>query len=195
MEVITIESQVFKDLTENINAIAKFVFAQQAKAEKEPVDGWVDNYEVCTFQKISEKTLQRLRSNNEIKYSRIRGKTYYRISEIERLMNENIIRRSESIIKKLSYRFKHIVLLYDTDKTGFDAAIRHEKKLRDLGVKRLVLPLAGTKEEKDISDYFKLGNTRENFNQLFIDVLDFIYSETMSFLKPCEIDYNKRRND
>ena len=41
MEVITIESQVFKDLTEKINAIAKFVFAQQAKAEKEPTDGWV----------------------------------------------------------------------------------------------------------------------------------------------------------
>ena len=36
MEVITIESQVFKDLTEKINAIAKFVFAQQAKAEKNP---------------------------------------------------------------------------------------------------------------------------------------------------------------
>lgn len=101
MEVITIETQVFKDLTEKINAIAKFVFAQQAKAEEEPVDGWVDNYEVCTFLKISDKTLQRLRSNNEIKYSRIRGKTYYRISEIERLMNENIIRRSDEHLQDL----------------------------------------------------------------------------------------------
>jgi hypothetical protein len=51
----------------------------------------------------------------------------------------------KSIIKKLSYRFKHIILLYDTDKTGLDAGFKQEHELRDLGVKRLVLPLPGTK--------------------------------------------------
>ena len=96
----------------------------------------------------------------------------------------------QSIIKKLSYRFKHIILLYDTDKTGLDASFKHEQQLTNLGVKRLVLPLAGTKEEKDISDYFKTGNTRENFTQLFIEFLDNLYSETMAILKPCEIDFN-----
>jgi hypothetical protein len=95
----------------------------------------------------------------------------------------------QSIIKKLSYRFKHIVLLYDTDKTGLDASEKHALQLSDLGVKRLVLPLAGTKQEKDISDYFKAGNTRENFNTLFIEFLDSLYSETMAILKSCEIDF------
>jgi len=94
------------------------------------------------------------------------------------------------IIKKLSYRFKHIVLLYDTDKTGLEASLRHSQQLADLGVKRLVLPLAGTKQEKDISDYFKMGNTRDNFIALFIEFLDTLYSETMAILKPCEIDFN-----
>ena len=96
----------------------------------------------------------------------------------------------QHIIKKLSYRFKHIILLYDTDKTGLDASLKHARQLADSGVKRLVLPLAGTKQEKDISDYFKLGNTRENFTQLFIEFLDNLYSETMAILKPCEIDFN-----
>ncbi|MDR0506796.1 MAG: toprim domain-containing protein [Dysgonamonadaceae bacterium] len=96
----------------------------------------------------------------------------------------------QHIIKKLSYRFKHIILLYDTDKTGLEASLKHAQQLSDLGVKRLVLPLAGTKQEKDISDYFKLGNTREDFIKLFIEFLDTIYSETMSILKPCEIDFN-----
>ena len=94
----------------------------------------------------------------------------------------------QSIIKKLSYRFKHIILLYDTDKTGLEASEKHAHQLAALGVKRLVLPLADTKQEKDISDYFKLGNTRENFIQLFIEFLDNLYSETMAILKPCEID-------
>jgi hypothetical protein len=96
----------------------------------------------------------------------------------------------QSIIKKLSYRFKHIVLLYDTDKTGLDASQKHALQFADSGVKRLVLPLPGTKQEKDISDYFKAGNTRENFIQLFIDFLDNLYSETMAILKSCEIDYS-----
>jgi hypothetical protein len=94
------------------------------------------------------------------------------------------------IIKKLSYRFKHIILLYDTDKTGLDASLKHQQQLADLGVKRIVLPLAGTKQEKDISDYFKTGNTRENFMQLFIEFLDNLYNDTMAILKPCEIDFN-----
>ena len=101
MEVITIESQAFKDLTAKINTIAKFVTALQSKEEKEPSDGWVDSYEVCTFLKISSKTLQRLRASNDISFSKIRGKNFYRISEIGRLLNENIIRRSDEHLQDL----------------------------------------------------------------------------------------------
>ena len=101
MEVITIESQAFKDLTAKINMIAKFVTAMQNKAEDTPADGWVDSYEVCTFLKISSKTLQRLRAANAITYSQIRGKNFYRISEIQRLMENNIIRRSEEHLQEL----------------------------------------------------------------------------------------------
>ena len=96
----------------------------------------------------------------------------------------------QNIIKKLSYRFKHIILLYDTDKTGLEASLKHEQQLSNLGVKRLVLPLAGTKQEKDISDFFRIGKTKHDFSQLFIDFLDNLYSETMAILKPCEIDFN-----
>ena len=101
MEVITIESQAFKDLSAKIGTIAKFVSALQKKAEEEPGDGWVDSYEVCTFLKVSAKTLQRLRAANCVNYSRIRGKNFYRISEIQRLLNENIIRRSDEHLEDL----------------------------------------------------------------------------------------------
>ena len=96
----------------------------------------------------------------------------------------------KSLIKKLSYRFKHLILLYDTDKTGLDAGLRQEQQLAEPGVKRLILPLAGTKQEKDISDFFRLGNTSGDFKKLFIEFLDNMYSETMAILKSCEIDFN-----
>lgn len=47
---------------------------------------------------------------------------------------------SKGIIQKLSYRFKHIVLLYDVDKTGLDSSSKHLKQLLEFGVKRLLLP-------------------------------------------------------
>jgi len=97
----------------------------------------------------------------------------------------------QSTIRKLSYRFKHVVILYDCDKTGMEASAKHEQQLISLGVKRMILPLKGTKDEKDISDFFKLGNSRENFQKLFIQFLDTIYAETMAVLKSCEIDFTK----
>lgn len=62
--------------------------------------------------------------------------------------------------------------------------------MAEYGAKRLLLPLSGTKEEKDISDYFRLGNNRESFLKLFLDFLDTLYSDTMTMLKSCEIDFN-----
>lgn len=110
MEVITIESQAFKELMAKINTIAKFVTTIQSKTEEQPEDSWVDSYEVCTFLKISTKTLQRLRTANEISYSKIRGKNFYRISEIQRLLNDNVIRRSDEhlqdLIKNHSFHFE-----------------------------------------------------------------------------------------
>mgnify|MGYP000391047551 FL=1 len=81
------------------------------------------------------------------------------------------------IIHRLSFRFKHIVLLYDVDKAGLDSSAKQELALKNYGVKRLLLPLAGTKVEKDISDFFRLGNSREDLIKLFLDYLDTIYSE------------------
>ena len=68
--------------------------------------------------------------------------------------------------------------------------MKREEELRLYGVKRLVLPLSGQKEEKDISDYFALGNSREDLIRLFLEYLDTLYNEAMSALKSCELDFN-----
>ena len=99
MEVITIESQAYKNLMSKVDTIFDYVISQQNIQDEE--DSWVDSYEVCTFLKISDRTLQRLRSENKINYSRIRGKNYYKISEIKRMMEENLIRRSEDCLQDL----------------------------------------------------------------------------------------------
>ena len=61
MEIITFESKAYKELDNKITAIADYIFNHVEKAKQSEEDMWVDSYEVCTFLKISEKTLQRLR--------------------------------------------------------------------------------------------------------------------------------------
>jgi len=106
MDVITIESQAYKDLVTKINAIAKFVVDYQDDDTVNPDEMWVDSYEVCTFLKISERTLQRLRSNRLISYSIISGKSYYTIAEIKRMLNEKRIRSTEECMNDLINNYK-----------------------------------------------------------------------------------------
>ena len=61
MEIITFESKAYKELDNKITAIADYIFNHAEMAKQSEEDMWVDSYEVCTFLKISEKTLQRLR--------------------------------------------------------------------------------------------------------------------------------------
>lgn len=53
-----------------------------------------------------------------------------------------------TLVYRLTFRFKHIVLLFDMDKTGRESSSKQERLLGEFGVKRLSLPLPGTKEEK-----------------------------------------------
>lgn len=95
----------------------------------------------------------------------------------------------DNIIHRLSFRFKHIMLLYDVDKTGMESSAVHETRLSRYGVGRIILPLPGTKEQKDTTDYFSLGHSRSDLLQLFLKHLDILYNSTMSALKSCEIDF------
>lgn len=108
MEVITIESKAFKELMEKVNTIAKFVLNYQPE-EINDEETWVDGYEVCTFLKISERTLQRLRSKGEISYSLISGKTYYTIAEVKRMLNERLVRSNQESLNNLIENHKTYV--------------------------------------------------------------------------------------
>jgi hypothetical protein len=106
MDVITIESQAYKELITKINSIAKFVLEHQDDDTDNPDDMWVDSYEVCTFLKISERTLQRLRSSRAISFSKMSGKTYYTIAEIKRMLKEKRIRSSDEFMDDLINNYK-----------------------------------------------------------------------------------------
>ena len=67
------------------------ILSRLAELEKDhlpaPVkEVWFDNQEVMFKIKISESTLKRHRRNNTIPCTRIKGKYYYKLSDIEKLL-------------------------------------------------------------------------------------------------------------
>lgn len=90
MDVITMEANAYKELIRKIERIADYVFKKESKPNVEE-EIWLDNQEVANLLHISTKTLQRLRKENLISYSVLRGRCRYKLSEIERGLNEKII--------------------------------------------------------------------------------------------------------
>ena len=96
----------------------------------------------------------------------------------------------ENIIEGLQLRFRHIIILYDSDETGIREAKRQTDALAQYKVLCLTLPLQGGKSEKDISDFFALGNEAKDLKVLLNDMFTNMYAQTMMILQSCEIDYD-----
>ena len=94
-----------------------------------------------------------------------------------------------TIIESLQLRFRHIILLYDADETGVRESNKQVEHLAEYKVLSLSLPLCGTKSEKDISDFFALGNGAKELKELLAKMFSDLYSQTMMMLRSCEIDY------
>ena len=101
MEIITFESKAYKELDNKITAIADYIFNHTEAESTNEDEIWVDSYEVCTFLKISDRTLQRLRAAGTVTYSNIKVHYFYKIGEIKRLLEEHLIKRDKDSINDL----------------------------------------------------------------------------------------------
>ncbi|MDR1762957.1 MAG: helix-turn-helix domain-containing protein [Dysgonamonadaceae bacterium] len=86
MEIITIESRAYKEIIKRLDKITRFVKIYSND------DEWVDEYEICQYLKVSKRTLQRLRKEQMLNYSKATGKPRYKISEVRRMLNEGLVR-------------------------------------------------------------------------------------------------------
>ena len=75
-------SQEIKDLKARIELL------RQSRAEVLK-DTWIDNQDVLQTLHISKRTLQTLRTNGTLPYSKVKGKFYYRVADIEQLLQDN----------------------------------------------------------------------------------------------------------
>lgn len=100
-EAIILDIETYKKLEEKLDKIFEYVKNKQDPENTNPDEAWVDSYEVCTFLRISERTLQRLRTNGTVSYSILSGKTYYTIAEIKRVLKERLVKREDECLEDL----------------------------------------------------------------------------------------------
>lgn len=79
----------FQEVFKRLDDISKKINS----AEKKPENPWLDNQELMQLLKISRRTLQTYRDNNEIAFSMIGNKLYYKLSDVEDLLNRNYKKR------------------------------------------------------------------------------------------------------
>lgn len=101
MEVVTIDSKAFKELEAKINSIAEYVVNSKATEDVNEDEIWVDSIEVCSYLLISDKTLQRLRKSGDLAYSNIRGRYFYKIAEIKRMLENKQIKSTQENLRTL----------------------------------------------------------------------------------------------
>ena len=68
----------------------KFQLQQFQKSRLERfTEAWIDGQDVMQTLHISKRTLQSLRDEGTLPFSRINGKFYYKLSDIEQLLESN----------------------------------------------------------------------------------------------------------
>jgi hypothetical protein len=53
---------------------------------------WLDSQDVLLLLHISKRSLQKLRDNRTLSFSRINGKFYYKVADIQELLERNYTR-------------------------------------------------------------------------------------------------------
>lgn len=84
-EVIIMLTQLSQDFA----VIKAFILALTKSKLDSFKETWVDGQVVMQTMHISKRTLQTLRDNGTLPFSRINGKFYYKVSDLESLLETN----------------------------------------------------------------------------------------------------------
>ncbi len=79
-------------LSQEIKELKALIVQVQKTRTQKFNENWVDAQDIMLSLHISRRTLQTLRDNRILPYSRINGKLYYKMSDVESLLESNYIR-------------------------------------------------------------------------------------------------------
>ncbi|NDV93414.1 DNA-binding protein [Dysgonomonas sp. 521] len=90
MEIIAIEKRSFEQMKLQFEAFTRQV--KELCKDNETDEKWLGNEEVCRLLQISKRTLQYYRDTGKLPFSQINYKCYYKVPDVEKLINESTIK-------------------------------------------------------------------------------------------------------
>lgn len=89
--------QALLTLSAELKEIKAIVGVLRKTQLQQVAENWIDGQEVMLTMKISKRTLQALRDSGTLPFSRINGKFYYKVSDLENLLHNNYSKLSKPV--------------------------------------------------------------------------------------------------
>ncbi|MDR2918819.1 MAG: helix-turn-helix domain-containing protein [Tannerella sp.] len=86
MEIVNIEGKTFEAMLSKFETFAARMEALCRLHGDKDISEWMDNQEVCLLLQISPRTLQTLRDNGTLAFSRMNHKIYYKPEDVKAIM-------------------------------------------------------------------------------------------------------------
>jgi len=85
MEAIILTKEQYNELVNRLDNISQQLYSKVSPKK----ETFLDNQEFLLLLKISKRTAQTWRDEGKISFSQVGNKIYYKLSDVEKLMQEN----------------------------------------------------------------------------------------------------------
>ena len=100
MEIVNIEKKTYEDFVGKFEHFVKKMTEMGNRGTDKRLGEWLDNDDVCSILRISQRTLQTLRDNGTLAYSQISHKTYYKPEDVQRIIKVVEDRKKDAAWRK-----------------------------------------------------------------------------------------------
>ena len=96
MEAVILTKEQFNTMLASIEEIK----SKLDKQNKNPEETFLDNQEFLLLMKISKRTAQTWRDEGKISFSQVGNKIYYKLADVEELLEKHYVKSYKSNVKK-----------------------------------------------------------------------------------------------
>ena len=100
MEIVNIDAETFERMLSKLESFTERMEQLYRLHGSREMSEWLDNQDVCLLLKISPRTLQTLRDNGTLAFSRISHKIYYKPEDVEKILPVVEDRRKQAAYKR-----------------------------------------------------------------------------------------------
>ena len=97
MEIVSFEKRTFEEIAAKLDYFVQRMDDLCQQHGEKKAERWMDSHDVCRKLRISPRTLQTLRDNGTLAFTKIGNRTYYRLEDVERVIVDVEERRKKTM--------------------------------------------------------------------------------------------------